>query len=151
MTTPFLSTPTLATFEEIYDLRLFVLRAPEHRALGLTFPEDHLPTTLHFATFLPNRTPIACLTLLVSSLDDAPAYQLRGMAVHPDHQRKQLGHSLLTTAYHHVQNHTPIRQLWCNARTPACRFYASQGWQIFSEEFTIPHAGPHFKMRKSLA
>ena len=44
----------------------------------------------------------------------------------------------------------PVRLFWCNARVPALAFYQRQGWQIMSEQFDIPTAGPHRKMTKRL-
>jgi predicted GNAT family N-acyltransferase len=40
--------------------------------------------------------------------------------------------------------------LWCNARTPAVRFYQKQGWTPVGEEFDVPLAGPHVRMFKRL-
>jgi predicted GNAT family N-acyltransferase len=39
-----------------------------------------------------------------------------------------------------------VRLMWCNARSPAVRFYERNGWMLASEEFVIESAGPHFKM-----
>jgi hypothetical protein len=44
----------------------------------------------------------------------------------------------------------PVRQLWCNARVPAANFYRKLGWQVVSEVFEIPTAGPHVRMTKAL-
>ena len=38
------------------------------------------------------------------------------------------------------------RLLWCNARVPAMGFYQKLAWQVVSDEFHIPTAGPHVKM-----
>lgn len=34
--------------------------------------------------------------------------------------------------------------IWCNARTVAVGFYSRSGFEVISEEFEIPEAGPHF-------
>ncbi len=43
-----------------------------------------------------------------------------------------------------------VRILWANARKPAAEFYRKYGWEIVSEEFEIPTAGPHFRMVRRL-
>ncbi len=41
--------------------------------------------------------------------------------------------------------------LWCNARVSAAEFYRKLGYEIVSDEFEIPHIGPHYLMMLSLA
>ena len=43
-----------------------------------------------------------------------------------------------------------VRQLWCNVRVPAAKFYEKMGWEIVSEVFEIPTAGPHVRMTRYL-
>jgi GNAT superfamily N-acetyltransferase len=40
--------------------------------------------------------------------------------------------------------------LWCNARVGAVDFYRKHGWEVCSDVFDIPTAGPHFRMRRRL-
>ena len=62
-----------------------------------------------------------------------------------------IGTALMHLAEETLKKTGPIRQLWCNARTPALNFYKKQGWMVVSEEFFIPTAGPHFRMTKLMA
>jgi GNAT superfamily N-acetyltransferase len=72
------------------------------------------------------------------------------MAVAPGHQERGIGSKLLLVVDNTVAA-TTITQLWCNARTPAAPFYQKHGWQIVSEPFDIPTAGPHVKMLKMIS
>ena len=79
------------------------------------------------------------------------------MAVEPAFQSKGLGRALVEVLEREAvedppagANGGPVRLLWCNARTPAVPFYRKLGWQVVSEEFLIPTAGPHFRMMKRL-
>jgi predicted GNAT family N-acyltransferase len=138
-----------ATLQEILALRSQVLRP---NAPPLQFPGDELPSpqTLHFAAFI-NHHAIACLTFLTTTHNNQPAYQLRGMAVDPQHRNRTIGATLLTLAEETVLRETPIRTLWCNARQPALAFYQRQNWIIISDLFQIESAGPHYKMEKHLS
>jgi predicted GNAT family N-acyltransferase len=133
---------------DILDLRHDVLRKelPIESAL---FPGDDAPTSKHFAATLHSKV-IACLTLHLNSHENHPAYQLRGMAVAKPHRNQHLGQQLLAAAEAFILT-TPLRTLWCNARSPAVHFYTKNGWQIISTEFDIPTAGPHFKMLRILS
>jgi GNAT superfamily N-acetyltransferase len=72
------------------------------------------------------------------------------MATAPGLRSKGIGRNLLAFAEKDLTNLCPVRQLWCNARVPAARFYQSLGWKISSEMFEIPTAGPHYRMAKRL-
>lgn len=132
----------------VLPLRHAVLRAglPPETAV---FPGDDAPTTRHVAAVNDTGDVIGCLTLHLNSWNGTPAYQLRGMATAPDYRGKGLGRALLTSAEDFVRT-TPIRTIWCNARTPAAGFYTAMGWHIVSEPFDIPTAGPHVKMLREL-
>ncbi|QNN22746.1 GNAT family N-acetyltransferase [Planctomycetales bacterium ZRK34] len=137
-----------ACAREIIALRHAVLR-PGFDVADAVYPEDDDPTTLHFGCFEADRC-VACVTLLPSELDSEPAYQLRGMASAPDRRGQGLGAALLDFTEQHVITRTPIRLLWCNARTSATGFYQHHGWRIISDQFEIPTVGPHFRMCKQL-
>ena len=152
---------------EIVDLRWRILRGglPRDEAI---FPGDELPTSLHYAAVEPAADggrgvssgghdvgpPVAvvsCATLHLEPWeDDEPAYRLRGMATADGRRGLGLGRALLELAEADVRRDTPIRLLWCNARTPALAFYRRQGWQVRSNVFDIPTAGPHVRMTKRL-
>ena len=148
-----------ATPAEIIDLRWRILRDGLPRAEAM-FPGDDLPTSLHYAAVERpaggggagvSPAAVSCATLHLEPWDDEPAYRLRGMATDDGYRGLGLGRALLELAEADVRGHTPIRLLWCNARTPALEFYRRQGWEVRSGVFDIPTAGPHVKMTKRLA
>jgi GNAT superfamily N-acetyltransferase len=130
---------------EIIDLRHQVLRQGLPRNTAI-FPGDEEPGAIHLAAF-SGDTLIGCATLHRNSFDHQAAYQLRGMAVAPSHQRHGIGALLLAEAERRVISQG-VNTLRANCRTPAVPFYRKHGWQIISAEFIIETAGPHFKMMK---
>ncbi len=75
-----------------------------------------------------------------------------GMAVAEGRQGQGIGSKLLLAVDRSIAE-SPAgvsRLLWCNARTPAAVFYGKHGWQIVSDVFDIPSAGPHVKMIKTV-
>jgi len=141
--------------EKILPLRHRILRAglPPETA---RFDGDDAETTLHLAALMgPDSNQaaeevIGCLSYMLNSFNDKPAWQLRGMAVDEAHQRHGVGKKLLTHAEEAVAAEGKVDCLWCNARVPAAAFYQKQGWAIVSDVFEIPTAGPHVKMTRKL-
>ena len=133
--------------DEVISLRHAVLRAGLARETAV-FPGDDDAHTRHLVAVREHRV-VGCLTLMLNEWMGEPAWQLRGMAVEPELQRGGLGARLLAAAEQSVRDPaSPTRLMWCNARTPAMKFYGKHGWQVMSEVFDIPFAGPHVKMIK---
>jgi GNAT superfamily N-acetyltransferase len=137
-----------AKMEDVIDLRHVVLREGLPRSEAI-FKGDELPTSHHFAAFADGKC-VGCATFHLNEWEGRPAYQLRGMATDSGFRSGGIGTALLELAEETLRKAGPIRQLWCNARTPALNFYKKQGWKVVSEEFFIPTAGPHFRMIKTL-
>jgi GNAT superfamily N-acetyltransferase len=137
-----------ATADEIVDLRHCVLRANLPRESAI-FPGDELPTSWHFGAF-DGPKAVCCATLHLEPWQSEPAWRLRGMATDNAFRSKGVGRALLKFAEEIVIGENPIRLFWCNARTPAARFYQSLDWKIVSDVFEIPTAGPHYVMVKRL-
>ena len=72
------------------------------------------------------------------------------MATAADFRNNGLGREILTFIESDILASHPVHLLWCNARVPAARFYQRLGWQVVSDEFEIPTAGPHLRMVKRL-
>ena len=141
--------------EKILDLRHRILRAglpPE----SAHFDGDEAASTLHWAAFVLDDSgrvegqAVGCLSLMLNSFQDEPAWQLRGMAVDGPQQGSGLGRQLLMRAEAAAAAEDKAGWLWCNARVPAAGFYQKHGWTVVSEVFEIPTAGPHVKMSKNL-
>jgi predicted GNAT family N-acyltransferase len=132
--------------EAIIDLRHEVLRQGLPREAAL-FDGDNDPSACHWGAFAGDRL-IGCVTLHPSHWENHPAWQLRGMAVADGHRKFGVGRELLRAVNEHVSQEKTRQVLWCNARVPAAAFYQKFGWQIMSDIFEIPTAGPHVRMLK---
>ena len=130
------------------DLRHRVLRQglPQETAI---FPGDELAGSRHFGVF-DGHLAIGCATFHRNQFKAEPAWQLRGMATDDAFRSKGVGRELLSFAEAELRRDGSIRQMWANARVPAIRFYQSLGWDIVSEEFDVPTAGPHRRITKLL-
>ena len=128
---------------EIVDLRYEVLRAGLPRSAA-NFPGDDEPATVHLAAIESGKV-VGCATVLLNEWEGERACQLRGMAIDPARQRGGIGARLLAEV-HGIAREKKVKLVWANARKPAAEFYKRHGWEIVSEEFEIPTAGPHFKM-----
>ena len=133
-----------ADVAEILDLRHRILRAglPWETA---SFEGDDAATTLHFAAESDGKI-VGCATIMLNEWQGEAAWQVRGMAVDESSRGTGIGRCLLDA----IDAAGEVRLLWCNARTPAVDFYKRSGWQVVSEVFDIPTAGPHVKMIKQL-
>ncbi len=150
---------------QIIDLRHRVLRAGLPRDSAI-FDGDDEPYAIHLAAILESQEVVGCCTFIRRAWNDAPAWQLRGMAVENALQRggeqtqaavqsktvsrKGVGSTLLIFAENLPEIRSYSSQLWCNARESARGFYEKYGWHIESERFDIPTAGPHFRMSRRL-
>lgn len=133
--------------EQMIDLRHGVLRAGFPRE-SANFPGDHDAQTVHLAAKNGEKI-VGCATVLANEWNGQRACQLRGMAVDPAYQRRGVGRQMLEEV-DRIAAERGARILWANARKPAAEFYRKYGWEIVSEEFEIPTAGPHFKMVRRL-
>ena len=136
-----------ASASEIRPLRHAVLRA------GLPLETANLagdlePSTHHFAAEFQGKI-VGCASIVVAQFEGEPAWQVRGMAVAPDCRGGGVGRKLLA-AIEEVVRGSGHPLMWCNARVPAIAFYERMGWRVVSDEFEVPHAGPHRKMVKQI-
>jgi len=134
--------------EQVIDLRHAILRAGLPRETAI-FPGDDGADARHYGAFDGARL-IGCVTLHLSTWENSPAWQLRGMVVIETHQRRGIGRRLIRFLEADLSD-SPVRQLWCNARVPAAPFYEKLGWSVVSAPFEIPTAGPHVRMVKRLS
>ncbi len=133
--------------ERIIDLRHVILRQGLPRESAI-FTGDDLPSSRHYAA-IDNGRVVCCLTLHQSQWESQPAWQLRGMAADKEHQGHGIGSAMMDWMEAELLSDADAsRQLWCNARVPARNFYLKLGWQIVSDIFDIPTAGPHVRMIK---
>jgi GNAT superfamily N-acetyltransferase len=128
----------------IIDLRHRVLRAGLPRSEAI-FAGDDLPESHHFAAVCDGSV-IGCASFHLNRWQDQPAHQLRGMATDPAWVGCGVGTAVLRFGIDTIRARSPVHRFWCNARLIAVPFYQKMGWQIASELFEIPTAGPHHRM-----
>jgi ribosomal protein S18 acetylase RimI-like enzyme len=131
---------------ETIPLRWEVLRPGRPRETAI-FAGDDEPPTRHLGLYLKGEL-VGVASLFAFQAPPMPgvrAFQLRGMAIGPAHQRAGLGGLLLGACVEHGRK-AGTKVIWCNARTTAAGFYRKHGFEIVSEEFDIPDVGPHFRM-----
>jgi GNAT superfamily N-acetyltransferase len=76
---------------------------------------------------------------------DPGAWRIRGMATVPESRGRGAGSAVLAALLDHARAHGASR-IWCNARTQARTLYERAGLRATSEEFALPHIGPHIVM-----
>ena len=130
-------------------LRQCVLR-PHQSADELVFDGDDHPDALHVGAFHGGQLlGIASVAPAPMPGTDAPAWQLRGMAVLPGVRRQGVGRQVLDACLTHLRAHRAT-MLWCNGRTPAMGFYTRLGFTAVGEEFVVPHSGPHYVLTRAV-
>ncbi|HEY8665548.1 MAG TPA: GNAT family N-acetyltransferase [Tepidisphaeraceae bacterium] len=137
-----------ASLQEILGLRHRILRAglPIESA---NFPADEAETNLHVGAF-DGGGNVGCASFMLNEFESEPAWQLRGMATEDGYRGLGIGRSMLELAEGLLNKRRIAKLMWCNARVLAMGFYRKMGWEVVSEQFDIPTAGPHVRMRKNL-
>ncbi|HEV7735097.1 MAG TPA: GNAT family N-acetyltransferase [Candidatus Binatia bacterium] len=134
-----------ATLDDILALRHAELR-PGLPLETARFDGDDEPATVHVAAF-DGDDVVGCASFMQRSFEDAPAFQLRGMATRADRRGRGIGAAVLAFGVDAVR----ATLLWCNARIAAVPFYEGQRWTVVSDEFDIPTVGPHRVMMRECA
>jgi GNAT superfamily N-acetyltransferase len=114
------------------------------------FDGDDLTTTIHFG-FFENNLLIGVISLFKQkngTFIDKEQFQIRGMAVLENHQKKGIGQALIN----HCENYVLSKKnslIWFNARVNAVPFYEKMGYCKVGVPFDIEPIGTHFLMTKS--
>jgi predicted GNAT family N-acyltransferase len=117
------------------------------------WPGDADPSTQHYGLKIDDQI-VGIGSLYLANHDCAPGanvWQLRGMAVHPQHRGANLGRQLLTHMIGDARDRLNAKSIWCNARLRATTLYERAGFEFASEPFEIAGVGPHRIMRLLLA
>lgn len=77
------------------------------------------------------------------------SWRVRGMATDPASRGRGAGAMVLEALVAHARERGG-RVLWCNARTPAQRFYERAGLETRGEPWLEPEIGPHVVMWRPL-
>lgn len=139
------------TAEDTYAVRRPVLR-PQRPPEECVFEGDLEPSTLHLGIFIEEKLAgVASFMRNKSKLfNSEEQFQLRGMAVLPEFQKKELGKKLLLEGEDLLKKkfHNPL--LWFNARETAVEFYKKYGYTTKGDLFMIPNVCRHIVMYKAL-
>lgn len=112
---------------------------------------DELQSSIHLGLFYEDKLA-GIATLMADAHPDFPdlsQLRLRGMAVLPEFQKKQLGKLLIEEAIHMAKKKN-VSLLWFNARVLAVEFYEKFGFSVKGNLFSIEGVGNHFLMYKEL-
>ena len=139
--------------KEITTIDTFLVRHPVLRA-GKTiescrFDGDNLETTKHFGYFISEKLVGVVSIYKTSNIISTKLYQyqLRGMAILNEYQKKGFGEKLVIYCENYaVQNQ--VKFIWFNARASDVKFYEKLGYSKSGKSFEIPEIGKHFLMNK---
>ena len=115
------------------------------------FDGDDLPTTSHFGLYFENQLAgvISAFKAQNKLFTEENQYQIRGMAVLSEFQKKGFGEALLE----YCENEIRLKSgnlIWFNARKTAIGFYEKSGYGILGDSFEIPDVGPHYILFKAI-
>jgi ribosomal protein S18 acetylase RimI-like enzyme len=115
------------------------------------FEGDDLPTTSHFGLYFEKQLVAIISSFKVQNklFSEENQYQIRGMAVLDEFQKKGFGEALLN----YCENEIKLKKgnlIWFNARKTAVGFYKKSGYKILGDRFEIPDVGPHYILFKTI-
>jgi GNAT superfamily N-acetyltransferase len=76
-------------------------------------------------------------------------WRVRGMATAPEARGRGVGTAVLDALLEHARVHG-AKGVWASVRVPARTLYERAGLHVDSEQFELPHIGPHVIMRREL-
>ena len=115
------------------------------------FEGDDLPTTSHFGLYFEKQLVAIISSFKVQNklFSEENQYQIRGMAVLDEFQKKGFGEAILN----YCENEIKLKKgnlIWFNARKTAVGFYKKSGYKILGDRFEIPDVGPHYILFKTI-
>ncbi|WP_281323280.1 GNAT family N-acetyltransferase [Flavobacterium aestivum] len=135
---------------ETYSVRQPVLRKGKPLS-SCQFDGDELKSTQHFGFFID--TELAGIISLYKKNNDnfssSNQYQIRGMAVLDQFQKKGIGAKLVLFCEDYCKE-IHVDLIWFNARTSAVGFYEKLGFHKIGLPFEIKEVGEHSLMSKNL-
>lgn len=115
------------------------------------FEGDDLSTTTHFGLLYEDQLSAVISIFEAKNIffPEENQYQIRGMAVLEEHQKKGFGEALLK----YCENQIRIKWgeiIWFNARETAVGFYEKSGYHKIGNSFEITDIGIHYVLFKPL-
>jgi len=132
-------------FEQYYELRWKILRAPWNQVRGSERDDDD-KTSTHLMVLGQNNKLIGVGRLHFNSIREA---QIRFMAIDVPEQRKGAGTYLLQTLEARAEEHG-ASHITLDARETAMGFYHKQGYSPQGPGHTLFNSIAHVKMTKAL-
>lgn len=139
------------TPQETFPIRHEILRKGKPID-SCKFDNDDDSNTFHLGCFVKNRLIGVVSTYKLSNLsfNSEHQFQIRGMAILEEYQRKGIGEKLIQEVEKiTISNKTEI--IWFNARESTLAFYLKLGYKTFGTKFEINGIGTHYLMYKSIA
>ena len=138
------------TYQDTFIVRHPVLRSGKPIE-SCFFEGDDLASTKHFGLFVNKKiTGVASVFKNKNANFNAQnPFQIRGMAVVNDFQKKGLGEQLLV----HCEKYITEQKgdiIWLNARQTAVFFYEKQNYIKTGDPFLIADIGLHYSMIKKI-
>lgn len=130
-------------YDEVVDLRYQVLRRP----LGIEYVLEDLALEykdVHFAAYTPDYELVGALLLNPKG----ETAQMRQAAVHPNYQKKGVGHALVA-AFETYAKQAGFERIQLAARATAIPFYEKLGYHCVSDTYACVGL-PHKDMEKKL-
>lgn len=136
------------TSQATFAVRQPVLR-PGKPVDTCIFEGDDLPDTVHFGIYNADSLMgvISVFTARHELFEQQTQYQIRGMAVLEQYQKKGLGELLVRHAEKYVAEKGGAL-IWFNARERATGFYEKVGYYVIGKPFEIRGVGTHYVMFK---
>lgn len=116
------------------------------------FDNDDALSTVHFGAFLDEKL-VGVISLFEkpnSSFEEKKQFQLRGMAILEEYQKKGIGEKLIIFLENHVNTYNRNALIWLNARENAFKFYEKLNYTVIGNIFDIQDIGKHYLMFKRL-
>ena len=139
------------SFQDTFSVRHPVLR--EGKPIeSCYFEGDELDTTKHFGAFVDKKIVgvVSVYSNKNSNFRIANPFQIRGMAVLKDFQKKGFGELLVQHCEKYVSTQNGDL-IWFNAREIAVGFYEKLNYTKFGDSFLIDDVGIHYIMHKKMA
>jgi GNAT superfamily N-acetyltransferase len=88
--------------------------------------------------------------LIAPDPERSRTWRVRGMATEPSERGRGAGTAVLA-ALLEIARAEGAALVWGNVRTPARALYERAGFTAVSDEFELPHIGPHYRMELDFA
>lgn len=141
--------------KEISAFETIIVRHPVLRfgkpVESCRFEGDDLLTTIHFGLFYEDQLSAVISVFEAKSFlfREQNQFQIRGMAVLEQHQKKGFGEALLKYCENQIRNKMGSI-IWFNARETAIGFYEKSEYQKIGDGFEIADIGIHYVLFKKI-